>query len=34
MRQGYYLMIKESIQEDVTTINNCAPSIEAPQYIT
>ena len=26
-------MIKESIQEDITIINICAPNIGAPQYV-
>ena len=33
-REGYYLMIKGSIQEeDITIINIYAPNIGAPQYI-
>ena len=31
--KGHYLMIKESIQEDITTANIYASNIEAPQYI-
>ena len=33
-KEGHYMMIKESIQEEDTTIVNvCAPNIGAPQYI-
>ena len=33
-KEGHYIMIKGSIQEeDVTTVNIYAPNIEAPQYI-
>ena len=33
-KEGYYIMIKGSIQEkDITIVNIYAPSIEAPQYI-
>ena len=33
-KEGYYLMIKRSIQEeDKTIVNIYAPNIEAPQYI-
>ena len=33
-KEGHYIMIKESIQEeDITIINIYAPNIEAPQYI-
>ena len=33
-KEGYYIMIKGSVQEeDITTINIYAPNIEAPQYI-
>jgi len=33
-KEGYYLMIKGSIQEeDITIVNIYAPNIEAPQYI-
>ena len=31
--EGHYIMIKGSIQEDITIINICAPNIGAPQYI-
>ena len=30
---GHYIMIKGSIQEDITTINTYAPNIGAPQYL-
>ena len=30
---GHYIMIKGSIQEDVTIINIYAPNIRAPQYV-
>ena len=31
-KEGHYIMIKGSIQEeDITIINICAPNIEAPQ---
>ena len=34
-KEGHYLMIKGSIQEeDITTVNICAPNIGASQYIT
>ena len=33
-KEGYYIMIKRSIQEeDITIINIGAPNIGAPQYI-
>ena len=33
-KEGHYMMIKESIQnEDITTINIYAPNVGAPQYI-
>ena len=33
-KEGYYIMIKGSIQEeDITIVNIYAPNIEAPQYI-
>ena len=32
-KEGHYIMIKGSIQEDITTINIFAPNIGAPQYI-
>ena len=33
-KEGHYLMIKESIQqEDITIINIYAPNIGAPQYV-
>ena len=33
-KEGHYLMIKGSIQEeDITIVNIYAPNIEAPQYI-
>ena len=33
-KDGHYIMIKGSIQEEDTTIRNiCAPNIEAPQYL-
>ena len=33
-KEGHYIMIKESIQEeDTTIINICAPNIGAPQYV-
>ena len=34
VKEGHYIMIKGSIQEeDITIVNICAPSIGAPQYI-
>ena len=32
-KEGHYIMIKGSIQEDTTVINIFAPNIEVPQYI-
>ena len=33
-KEGHYIMIKGSIQEeDMTIVNICSPNIEAPQYI-
>ena len=32
-KEGHYIMRKGSIQEDITTINICAPNIGAPKYI-
>ena len=33
-KQGHYIMIKGSIQEeDITIINICAPNIGAPKYV-
>ena len=33
-KEGYYIMMKGSIQEeDITIVNIYAPNIEAPQYI-
>ena len=32
-KEGHYIMIKGSIQEDITVINIYAPNIGAPQYI-
>ena len=32
-KEGYYIMIKGSIQEEDTSVNICAPNIGAPQYI-
>ena len=32
-KEGHYIRIKGSIQEDITIINIYAPSIGAPQYV-
>ena len=32
-KEGYYIIIKGSIQEDVTITNIYAPNIGAPQYV-
>ena len=32
-KEGHYIMIKGSIQEDVTIVNIYAPNIGAPQYV-
>ena len=32
-KDGYYIMITGSIQEDITIINIYAPNIAAPQYV-
>ena len=32
-KEGHYIMIKGSIQEDITIVNLYAPNIGAPQYI-
>ena len=32
-KEGHYIMIKGSIQEDITIINIYAPSVGAPQYV-
>ena len=33
-KEGHYIMIKGTIQEDLTIINIYAPNIGAPQYVT
>ena len=33
-KEGHYIMIKGSVQEeDITIVNTCAPKIGVPQYI-
>ena len=32
-KEGHYIMIKGSIQEDTTIINIYTPNIGAPQYV-
>ena len=32
-KEGHYIMIKGSIQEDITIVHICAPNIGAPQYV-
>ena len=32
-KEGHYIMIKRSIQEDITAINIYAPNLGAPQYL-
>ena len=32
-KEGHYIMIKGTIQEDTTVVNIYAPNMEAPQYI-
>ena len=32
-KEGHYIMIKGSIQEDITILNIYAPNIGSPQYI-
>ena len=32
-KEGHSIMIKGSIQEDITIINTYAPNIRAPQYV-
>ena len=32
-KEGYYIMIKGLIQEDITIINIYAPNIKASQYV-
>ena len=31
--EGHYIMIKGSIQEDITILNICTPNIDSPQYL-
>ena len=33
-KEGHYIMIKESIKEDITIINIYAPNTETPQHIS
>ena len=33
-KEGHYIMIKGSVQEEITIINIYAPNIGAPQYIS
>ena len=33
-KEGHYIMIKVSIQEDVTIVNSSASNIRAPKYMT
>ena len=32
-KEGHYIMIKGSVQEEITIINIYAPNIAAPQYV-
>ena len=32
-KEGHHIMIKVSIQEDITTVNIYVPNVGAPQYI-
>ena len=32
-KEGHYIMIKGTIQEDITIVNIYAPNLGAPQYI-
>ena len=32
-KEGHYIMIKGSIQEDITILNIYAPNLSSPQYI-
>ena len=32
-KEGYYIMIKGSIQEEDMIVNICAPNMRVPQYI-
>ena len=32
-KEAHYIMIKGSVQEDITIINKYAPNIGAPQYV-